>query len=49
MFEFLRKRKEKREGLEKAKEQNLISEEEFLELKIKRAEKQLKELKEKKK
>lgn len=42
MFEFLRKRKEKREELERAKELNLISEEEFLELNVKRAEKKLK-------
>lgn len=49
MFKFLRKEKENKGDLEKAKDLKLITEEEALELEIKRAEKKLKGLKEKKK
>ena len=42
-FDFFRKKSNSKVDLEKAKAEGLITEEEFLELKVKRAEKELKE------
>lgn len=43
ILNFIFRKKPKKEGLEKAQEMNLITREEFLELKISRVERELKE------
>jgi len=48
MFEFLRKPAAKKEGLARAKAEGLITEKEFLELKIERTKAELENLKKKK-